>query len=48
MTLMDRVRAYMRSPKGRQNVEKAKRMARDPHTQQQVRRFLDRFRTRRH
>ncbi|NBE98134.1 MULTISPECIES: hypothetical protein [Nonomuraea] len=48
MALMDRVRAYMRSPKGRQNVEKAKRMARDPHTQQKVRRFLNRFRTRRH
>ncbi|WP_181449022.1 hypothetical protein [Nonomuraea aridisoli] len=47
-TLMDRVRTYLRSPQGRQNLEKAKRMARDPHTQQKVRRFLDRFRSRRH
>jgi hypothetical protein len=47
-TLIDRLRAYLHSPKGRQNVEKAKRMARDPHTQQKVRRYLDRFRSRRH
>lgn len=46
--LMDRVRAYMRSPKGRQQVEKAKRMARDPRNQQKARRLLDRFRGRRH
>ncbi|MDP4508288.1 hypothetical protein [Nonomuraea turcica] len=47
-TLMDRVRAYLRSPKGKQNVEKAKRMARDPRTQQKARQFLDRLRSRRH
>jgi hypothetical protein len=46
--LMERVRAYMRSPQGRQTVEKAKRMARDRHNQQKARRFLDRFRSRRH
>ncbi|MER6511928.1 MULTISPECIES: hypothetical protein [unclassified Nonomuraea] len=46
--LMDRVRAYLRSPEGRQTVEKAKRMARDPQNQEKARRFLDRFRTRRH
>ncbi|MGI5271803.1 hypothetical protein ACQEUU_21805 [Nonomuraea sp. CA-218870] len=44
-TLMDRVRAYMRSPKGRQAVESAKRMARDPRNQHKARRFLDRFRS---
>jgi hypothetical protein len=47
-TLMDRVRAYLRSPKGRQQVENAKRMARDPRNQQKVRQFLERFRGRRH
>jgi hypothetical protein len=47
-TLIDRVRAYLRSPKGRQQVEKAKRMARDPRNQQKARRFLERFRGRRH
>ncbi|GAA3615403.1 hypothetical protein GCM10022419_120920 [Nonomuraea rosea] len=47
-TLIDRVRAYLRSPKGRANVEKAKRMARDPRNQQKARRFLERFRGRRH
>ncbi|MFB4270854.1 hypothetical protein [Nonomuraea sp. GTA35] len=47
-TLMDRVRAYLRSPKGRQTIEKAKRAARDPRNQQKARRFLDRLRSRRH
>lgn len=46
--LMERVRAYMRSPQGKQTVDKGKRMARDPHTQQKARRFLDKFRSRRH
>jgi hypothetical protein len=48
MTLMDRVRAYLNSPKGRQQIEKAKRMASDPRNQQKARRFLDKFRSRRH
>jgi hypothetical protein len=47
-TLMDRVRAYLRSPKGRQQVERAKQLARDPRNQQKARHFLDRFRGRRH
>ncbi|MDA0637214.1 hypothetical protein OUY22_27750 [Nonomuraea sp. MCN248] len=47
-TLMDRVRAYMRSPKGRQTIESAERMARDPRNQHKARRLLDRFRSRRH
>lgn len=47
-TLMDRVRAYLRSPQGRQTMEKAKRMARDPHTQHKARGLLARFRSRRH
>ncbi|MDA0645987.1 MULTISPECIES: hypothetical protein [Nonomuraea] len=47
-SLMDRVRAYMRSPKGRQTVESAKRMARDPRNQHKARHFLDKFRSRRH
>ncbi len=45
---MERVRAYLRSPKGQQTVEKAKRMARDPRNQQKARQFLERFRGRRH
>ncbi|WP_169789038.1 hypothetical protein [Nonomuraea candida] len=47
-TLMDRVRAYLRSPKGRANMEKAKQLARDPRNQQKARRLLERFRGRRH
>ncbi len=47
MALMDKLRAYLRSPQGRQTVEKAKRMARDPHNQQKARHFLDKFRSRR-
>ncbi|MEO3867359.1 hypothetical protein ABGB18_00860 [Nonomuraea sp. B12E4] len=47
-TFMDRVRAYLRSPQGRQNVEKAKRMARDPRTRDKARRLLNRWRSRRH
>jgi hypothetical protein len=47
-SLMNRVRAYLRSPKGRQSVESAKRMARDPRNQQKARGFLSRFRSRRH
>ncbi|MFI6388591.1 hypothetical protein ACIBHY_04155 [Nonomuraea sp. NPDC050547] len=46
-TIIDRVRAYLRSPRGRQNVEKAKRLARDPRTRQKARGFLDRLRGRR-
>ncbi|SEH02115.1 hypothetical protein SAMN05444920_12450 [Nonomuraea solani] len=47
-TLIDRVRAYLRSPKGRQNIEKAKRMARDPRNRAKARSWLDRWRSRRH
>ncbi|MEU4546667.1 hypothetical protein [Nonomuraea dietziae] len=47
-TIIDRVRAYLRSPQGRQTMDKAKRMARDPHNQQKARGFLERFRSRRH
>ncbi|MEU7892804.1 hypothetical protein AB0B45_08050 [Nonomuraea sp. NPDC049152] len=45
-TLMDRVRAYLRSPQGKQTIEKAKRMANDPQNQAKARRFLDRLRRR--
>jgi hypothetical protein len=51
-TLIDRVRAYLRSPKGRQQVEEAKQKAeewaQDPRNQQKARRLLERFRGRRH
>lgn len=47
-SLMDRIKAYLHSPKGRQTVEQGKRMARDPRNQQKARRFLDKFRSKRH
>ncbi|WP_431899742.1 hypothetical protein [Nonomuraea sp. bgisy101] len=47
-TLMDKLRAYLRSPQGKQTIEKAKRMANDPQNQAKARRFLDRLRLRRH
>lgn len=47
-TLMDRVRAYLRSPQGKQTIEKAKRMANDPQNKAKARRFLDKLRSRRH
>lgn len=46
-SLIDRVRAYLRSPQGRQTVEKAKRMANDPHNQRRARDLLNKFRSRR-
>ncbi|MET7461047.1 hypothetical protein [Nonomuraea sp. NPDC005501] len=46
-TLMDKLRAYLRSPQGQQTIEKAKRMANDPRNQDKARRFLDKFRTKR-
>ncbi|WP_344820518.1 hypothetical protein [Nonomuraea africana] len=42
------MRAYLRSPQGKQQMDKAKRMARDPHNQEKARRFFDRFRRRHH
>ncbi|MET9337738.1 MULTISPECIES: hypothetical protein [unclassified Nonomuraea] len=45
---MDKVRAYLRSPEGKQTIDKAKRMASDPHNQAKARRFLDRLRPKRH
>ncbi|MCG5215331.1 hypothetical protein [Streptosporangium sp. KLBMP 9127] len=47
-TLMDKVRRYIQSPQGRQNVEKAKRMANDPRNKQKLRGLLDKFRSRGH
>ncbi|MEV0143343.1 MULTISPECIES: hypothetical protein [unclassified Nonomuraea] len=47
-TLMDKLRAYLRSPQGQQTIEKAKRMASDPRNQEKARRFMDKFRTKRH
>ncbi|MFI6481956.1 hypothetical protein ACIBH1_28780 [Nonomuraea sp. NPDC050663] len=43
---MNRIRAYLRSPEGRRNVEKAKRMARDPRNQARARGWLNRLRRR--
>ncbi|WP_199537008.1 hypothetical protein [Spongiactinospora gelatinilytica] len=45
-SLVDKVRRYFSSPKGRQTVEKAKRMANDPRNRQKARGLLDRWRRR--
>ncbi|MBB2911507.1 hypothetical protein FHS43_002780 [Streptosporangium becharense] len=45
MTLIDRIKSYLRTPSGRRNMEKAKAMARDPRHQQKARQLLSRFRT---
>jgi hypothetical protein len=44
--MIDKVRRYIQSPQGRQNIEKAKRMARDPNNRNKIRNLLARFRTR--
>ncbi|GAA5087801.1 hypothetical protein HNP84_008277 [Thermocatellispora tengchongensis] len=48
MTLMDKVKRYLHTPQGRENIEKAKRMARDPKTQQKARGLFERLRSRSH
>ena len=42
-SVMEKVRRYMQSPQGRRNVDKAKKMARDPRTQRKARSWLDRI-----
>lgn len=46
-SMVDRIKEYLRSPKGHEHTHRAKTMARDPRTQQRIREFMDRLRTRR-
>ncbi|GAB3147157.1 hypothetical protein [Microbispora hainanensis] len=43
-SIVQRIREYLQTPKGRENVEKAKTMARDPQNRQRVRRLMDQWR----
>ncbi|MDF5758537.1 hypothetical protein [Spongiactinospora sp. TRM90649] len=45
-SLVDKLRRYLSSPKGRQVVDKAKRAANDPRNQRKARELLDRLRSR--
>lgn len=47
-SLKEKVREYLRSPKGKETVDSAKRMASDPQNQQKAKGFFERFRSRRH
>ncbi|GAA3447848.1 hypothetical protein [Planomonospora venezuelensis] len=42
-SLISRLRAYLSTPQGRRNLEKAKAMARDPRNQQKARTLLSRL-----
>ncbi|MBB5630511.1 hypothetical protein [Sphaerisporangium krabiense] len=44
--MIDRIKEYLRSPKGREHVEKAKTMARDPQNQRKLREMVDKWRAR--
>jgi len=43
-SIVQRIKDYLQTPRGRQNVEKAKTMARDPRNQQRLRRLMDQWR----
>ncbi|XVQ83345.1 hypothetical protein ACQP2K_31580 [Microbispora siamensis] len=43
-SIVQRIRDYLQSPKGHENVEKAKTMARDPENRQRLRRLMDQMR----
>ncbi|MFC4590347.1 hypothetical protein [Sphaerisporangium corydalis] len=45
--MVDRIKDYLRSPKGHEHMEKAKTMARDPRNQRKLRDFMDKWRARR-
>jgi hypothetical protein len=42
--IVDRIKEYLRGPKGRRMTEKAKTMARDPRNRQRFQRLMDRVR----
>jgi hypothetical protein len=43
-SIVQRIKAYLRSPEGQRKVRKAKDMARDPRNQQKARDFMSRWR----
>ncbi|GAA3798473.1 hypothetical protein GCM10022226_17290 [Sphaerisporangium flaviroseum] len=45
--MVDRIKDYLRTPKGQAHMEKAKTMARDPRHQQKLRDLVNRWRARR-
>jgi hypothetical protein len=46
MPIMDRIRSFLASPRGRQITDQGRRMAADPRNQQRARGLLARFRRR--
>ncbi|WP_214412914.1 hypothetical protein [Sphaerisporangium fuscum] len=44
-SVVERIKEYLRSQKGQEQVEKVKTMARDPENQRKLREFMDRFRS---
>jgi hypothetical protein len=46
MSIVNRITAFVRSPKGQQYADKAKRMAQDPRTQAKAKDLLAKFRGR--
>ena len=45
--LLNRIKNFMRSPKGRQMTDRAREMAKDPHNRERARRAAQRFRRKR-
>lgn len=45
--MVERIKEYLRGPKGQQHMEKAKTMAKDPRNQRKVRELVDKWRSRR-
>lgn len=43
-SIVQRIREYLHSPKGRESVEKAKTATRDPEKRQRLRRLMDQWR----
>ncbi|MEU8268876.1 hypothetical protein AB0B89_17100 [Sphaerisporangium sp. NPDC049002] len=45
-SMVDRIKDYLRSPKGHEQVEKVKTMAKDQQNQRKLREFMDKWRGR--
>ncbi|GII83402.1 hypothetical protein Ssi03_13920 [Sphaerisporangium siamense] len=45
--IVDRIKDYLRSPKGQEHVRRVETMAKDPQNQRKLRELLDRWRGRR-
>ncbi|GII68428.1 hypothetical protein Sme01_09040 [Sphaerisporangium melleum] len=44
--MMERIKEYLRGPKGQEHAHRVKVMARDPQNQSRLRYFMDRWRSR--